>query len=288
MGKWLGALCVMSFLCGCHSTTTSQSGSLVVTTPVLEYFARQLTQGPEQPPVALAFQPQGKCLHEHQVSSQEIRTLCSARLVVAQGAGFEPFLQETMKQCPAVPVVELGNGCADLQVAGKADPHAWFGAAATDCLIHKLSMALQQQDTLRRTSIAANESKLRQQIKQTWDSLRLEYASLQNTPVISFHGAYGYLARELGMHVVASFGEEVEDATPSAQAVAELIAQARAQKVKLLLVGETESPDLAATVARETGVRVVPLLNMLEGLDTTDSFAYSHVLRLDLERITKQ
>jgi len=285
--KILSAVFTISFLTGCPSQKASEPGAIVVTTPVLQHFAQRLSSQVPQSKVTLAFTTQGKCLHEHQVSTDEIRTLCHARLVIAHGAGFEPFLRETMQQCPQVPVVEVASNCSDLKVAGHVDPHSWFGAASTDCMILQLSQALQNSDTLHRTQYQDNEKKLRAEIAQAWDSLHTQYASLRNLPVISFHGAYGYLARELGMQMVASFGEELEDITPSAQAVAELIAQAKSLHVKLLLVGATESPDLAATVARETGVRVVPLRNMMEGLDSTDDHAYEHALQDDLQKISR-
>ncbi|HSQ43137.1 MAG TPA: metal ABC transporter substrate-binding protein [Fibrobacteraceae bacterium] len=287
------ALALMA--CGNSKTPTPKSTSVVkpvgvvTTTPVLENLVRRIGHDVAGLKVSLAFQTHGKCLHEHQISTEEMRNLCSASLVVANGVNFEPFLDQAMRQCPQIPVVRVGDNCADMPATdGGTDPHAWFGSKNIDCMASNLTKALAQYDTLHATAYNANGEAVQKQLSDFWNTVHNGNASLRGLPVVSFHGAYNYLARELGMNMVATFGEEQEDVTPSAKQIAELISKIKAQKVSLLMLGENETPDLAAAVARETGVRVIRLRNMMEGLDTNDSQAYEHAIQDDISRLTGQ
>ena len=276
--------------CGAKKTmpVTAASLEIVATTPVLEQFVKRLGTGVPGLHTSLAFQTHGQCLHEHQVSTNEMRALCSAKLIVANGVNFEPFLDQAMRQCPQVPVVRVGDSCADLPThTGGADPHLWFGAKNVDCMVAHTALALATFDSAHAKIYGANDSLVRKQLASFWDSLRTQNANLRGVPVVSFHGAFGYLSRELGMNMVSSFGEELEDMTPSAQDIAQLIAKIRSEKVQMLFVAESENPSLAAAVARETGVKTVHLRNMMEGLDSTDLHAYENTIRDDVSRITK-
>jgi zinc transport system substrate-binding protein len=254
------------------------SHTIVVTTPVLQLFASQLVKGVPGVSVQRVFETEGHCLHDHQVSAQEMRVLCSAKLVLANGVGFEPFLQKAMAQCPRVPVVNVGDGCADFLLKDSiVDPHVWLGRGAV-CEVRALVRALSSRDQANSMQYLQSGKNLGESIDAAWDSASLQGAPLRGSAVVSFHGAFNYFARELGLNVVASFGEDAESPNPSAQQIAGLIQVIREKKVKALLLGLDESPALAESVSRETGVKILRMDNMLGPFAQGDSSAYARVL----------
>lgn len=284
---------------------------IVSTTPVLDHFVGRLTKGLPGVNHKLAIRTQGKCLHDHAISVDEIRTLCSASLIVANGLEFEPFLEKVLAQCPQVPVLHAFEGCPLISLeeekeehghdehheeqadhheeehnhAGEFDPHAWFGSKPVDCMLQNLSGAILKMDSTHKDSLLARAQVTRSEIQGFWDSLRVQYASLRDKDVVVFHSSYNYLMQELGIHAVASVSEEFEEASPSAKESAELIQSIRKHKVEILLAGESETPEIANMIAKESGARLVPMLTMLETMDSTDAHAYEHILAENLRRI---
>ena len=72
--------------------------------------------------------------------------------------------------------------------------------------------------------------------------------------VITSHDAFGYYARAYGVQFLAPQGVST-DSEPSAQDVARLIRQIRAEKIRALFVEQLASPRLLEQIARETGIR---------------------------------
>ena len=290
LNSLLAGLALCCLLCSCKDQPKAQPSvktiSVVATTPVIEHLVRRIAANHPEMRISLAFHTQGLCLHDHSVTTDEMRNLCSATLILANGDGFEPFLDKTLQQCPKIPVIRVGQGCADLPShEGGLDPHAWMGARGVECLITNSITALAKTDSLHRSLYQTNGAQVRTQISAFWKGVKTEDSLWKGVSAVSFHGSFQYLARELGMNMVASFGEEQEDASPSAQQIASLVQQIKAQQVKFLFLGENETPDLASAVARETGIRVVRLRNLMEELDSSDTQAYEHAIQDDIQRI---
>lgn len=284
------ALALLPILaCKDHSETTRTSRVIVSTTPVLDHFVGRLTKGLPEFSHKLAIQTQGKCLHDHAISMDEIRTLCNASLIVANGLGYEPFLEKALAQCPQVPVFHAFEGCSPLSLGkedhGEFDPHAWFGSKQVDCMLQNLSGALVKLDSTHKDSLLAKTKIARSEIQTFWAEAKSKYLALQGKEVVVFHSSYNYFMQEFGIHAIASVSEELEEATPSAKESAELIQAIEKQKVQILLAGESELPEIAHMIAKESGARLVPMLTMLETMDSTDTHAYEHILAENLRRI---
>jgi len=282
------ALTALGFASGlslsCQKEVTSSQKLVAVTTPVLELFTHEILQ--DSGKVTRVFDTQGHCLHDHQVSTNEVRTLCSANLVIASGAGFESFLAKTMQQCPSIPAVSVGDSCADVNTSdGLRDPHLWLGKSGVLCELAHLQTALIVAFPHDSVLYTQRSALLTLRLSQFWDSLQAANADLHGMPVVSFHGAFGYLARDLGLHVVASFGEAQEDMNPSAQQIANLVRSIRENHVRCLLLGTAESPALAESVARETHVKILRLQNMMEGFHSLHVDAYTQTIRDDVQML---
>lgn len=299
------ALALFSLLaCKEKSESAPTTRMIVSTTPVLDHFVGRLTKGLPGFSHKLAIQTQGKCLHDHAISMDEIRTLCNASLIVANGLEFEPFLEKALVQCPQVPVFHAFEGCSPLPLAeedhheehgdqhdedhhhgGEFDPHAWFGSKQVDCMLQNLSGALLKLDSTHKDSLLAKAKITRSEIQTFWTEAKSKYAALQGKEVVVFHSSYNYFMQEFGLHAIASVSEELEEATPSAKESAALIQTIEKHSVQILLAGESELPEIAHMIAKESGARLVPMLTMLETMDSTDPLAYEHILAENLRRI---
>ena len=89
--------------------------------------------------------------------------------------------------------------------------------------------------------------------------------------VVVSHAAFGYLTRRYRLEQIAVMGLAPE-AEPSPAALADIVRQARQRKVAAIFLEPLVSPRLAETLAREVGVRILPL-NPVEGLTTPEAKA---------------
>jgi zinc/manganese transport system substrate-binding protein len=73
--------------------------------------------------------------------------------------------------------------------------------------------------------------------------------------VITSHDAFGYLAAAYGVEFLAPVGWSTHS-EPSAAAVARLIRQIRAQRVRALFIENINDPRLMERIAQESGARI--------------------------------
>lgn len=258
---------------------------IVSTSPILDHLVMRTTHDLPNISHTTAIQTQGKCLHDHAISMEEIRTLCSASLVIANGLGYEPFLEQAMKQCPNVKVIYAFDSCSPMQARGEIDPHAWFGRNQVICAVGQIGKSIAEQTPTQKEAIGTLTSEAQKELSAFWDSTTQKYSRLRGNQVVVFHSAYNYLIKELGIEVVASISEETEEATPSAKETAKLIQTIRDKNIGILLAGQSELPEIANMVSKESGARLVPMPTMLEPMDTNDLHAYENTISENLRRI---
>jgi zinc transport system substrate-binding protein len=260
---------------------------IVSTSPILDHLVMRTTHGLSNFSHTTAINTQGKCLHDHAISMEEIRTLCGASLVVANGLGYEPFLQQAMKQCPNVEVIYAFDSCSTLQSNGEVDPHAWFGRNQVACAVGQIGKSIAAQAPNQKEAIQTLTARAQSELNGFWHSTAQKYAKLRGTQVVVFHSAYNYLIKEFGLEVIASISEETEETTPSAKETAKLIQTIRNKNISILLAGQSELPEIANMVSKESGARLVPMFTMLEPMDTNDQHAYENTILENMRRISQ-
>jgi ABC-type Zn uptake system ZnuABC Zn-binding protein ZnuA len=104
--------------------------------------------------------------------------------------------------------------------------------------------------------------------------------------LVTDHEVFGYFAAHYGFTVVGSVVPGLSTlAAPSAQELAALQDQIRAEEVKAVFVGNTVNPDLAEQLANDLGIQVVPLYS--ESLSAADGPAatYLDFMRYNVQAI---
>ena len=93
--------------------------------------AREVADGVPGIETDLLVQAQAGCPHDYMLAPRDLMKLASASVLVAVGKGFEPFLADVARECPKLPVLELGADIPRLDldpgVPGKEAGHAAAG-----------------------------------------------------------------------------------------------------------------------------------------------------------------
>jgi zinc transport system substrate-binding protein len=226
--------------------------------------------------------PMSGCLHDHTITTDDMKKLADADIVVANGAGMESFLEKIVGQYPGISVVQLSEGIELIKGDSEEgdNPHVWVSVSEAIKEVNNLGISLEKIDPahaeLYRKNTQAYVGKL-QMLRQRMHDVLSPY---KGKKIITFHEAFPYFAQEFGLEIAAVVARE-PGSEPSAKELADTIDIVRQAGIKALF-SEPQYPALAAqTIARETGARVYVLDPVVSGPDEMD--AYMNIMERNLE-----
>ena len=201
--------------------------------------------------------------HEFEASASTARAIADARLVIYNGAGYDPWAPRLLaaskgKSRDVIEVARLLN-----KKAGD-NPHFWYDATAMSAFASTLAGKMSELDTAHKSAYAergeafeASIARLRERIA----ALRSKHAG---TPVTATEPVFDYMAEALGLKMRNSrFQLAVMNGTePSAVAIAAFEKDLRTRGVKLLLYNTQTTQALAQrmrAIAMEAGVPVIAI-----------------------------
>ena len=224
--------------------------------------------------------PHVGCLHDYQLTAGDVRRLADADLLLVNGAGMEPFLGKVAQQSPGVRVVGVSEGIALLD----DNPHVWVSLEGARRQTENIAAALAAAAPDRADAFRANASAYNASLSALEEKMRAALAPYAGTPIVTFHEAFPYFARDFDLDLAGEIERE-PGAEPSARDLADTVKLVRERKVKALFA-EPQFPDKSAqVVARETGVRVYSLDPVVTGPSDPEEArgAYLRAMEKNLE-----
>ncbi len=213
------------------------------------------------------------CLHDYALTAADMKKLTGARLVVANGAGMESFLDTLSAGHPGITVVKLTDGIPLLQGPGNqaANPHVWVSIDGCIAEVRNLGRALAMADPAHGAWYAKNTAAYVAKLEALQETMQAALAPYKGREIITFHEAFPYFAREFGLRIAAVVERE-PGSEPSARELAATAELVRKNKAAALF-SEPQYPDVAArTIARETNARVYVLDPAVTGPDDYDAY----------------
>ena len=224
--------------------------------------------------------PHVGCLHDYQLTAGDVRRLADADILLVNGAGMEPFLGKVAQQSPKVRVVEVSEGIPLLD----DNPHVWVSLEGARRQTENIAAALAAAAPDRADAFRANASAYNASLSALEEKMRAALAPYAGTPIVTFHEAFPYFARDFDLDLAGEIERE-PGAEPSARELADTVKLVRERKVKALFA-EPQFPDQSAqVVARETGVRVYSLDPVVTGPSDPEEArgAYLRAMEKNLE-----
>ncbi len=197
-------------------------------------------------------------VHVYVPAPADARKIADANLIVINGLGLEGWLPRLVQlSSKKAPVVTATNGVAPLRLGSQADPHAWQSVANAKKYVANIRDALvavspadaelfgkKADDYLAKLDTLDRE--VRQAVAQIPQGKR---------KVISTHDAFGYIASAYGIQFIAPLGVSTESEA-SAQDIARIIEQIRAEKIPAVFLEKMSDPRLIRRISAETGARI--------------------------------
>ena len=206
--------------------------------------------------------------HVYQPTPADARLLGRAQLVVANGLGFEGWIDrlvaaagyrgELLVASDGVDRLHsAGHGKAAGHHGSSADPHAWQDLRNVRHYVMNIAAALARVDPAGAARYRANAAAYATRLDALDAEFRAAIGRLppQRRRVVTSHDAFGYLARAYGLRFEAPVGVST-DAEASAADVAALIRQIKHEGIPAVFLENISDPRLLERVRAETGARV--------------------------------
>lgn len=206
----------------------------------------------------------GEDAHMFAPAPADAAVVAKADVIVINGLGFEGWMDRLVQSVDAKGlVVTATRGVKVLEAhddpghdhGDEADPHAWQDARNGVVYAANMAEGFCKVDAARCADYRANAARYAARIKAVDDEIRALFAAIpeDRRRVITSHDAFGYFGQAYGVNFMAAQGVS-EDSEPSAQGIAKLISQIRAEKVSALFVESISDPRLLQQIGADAGV----------------------------------
>ncbi len=214
--------------------------------------------------------PAGVESHDYEPTPRDVVALTRARVIVYNGAGFEPWLRRLLPQLPG-PVVKI-NATDGLPIqrgtsggrAGPPDPHVWLDPVLAQRQVDLILAGLIRADPAVRAAYEPNAAAYKGRLGALHERIARTLGPCRKKVIVVSHAAFGYFAARYGLTQIAISGLEPSE-EPSPARMRDLLKVIRKHSVKVIYYETLVSPRVAAAIAREVGARTL-VLNPLEGL----------------------
>lgn len=252
---------------------------VVSTFSIISDFAKNV--GGERIALTTLVGPDGDA-HAYEPRPSDATAIRNADVVLANGAGFEGFLERLVNASGGTAsVAELTKGARLLRNSeeehdshegrdhddhnhghkhdhhGDFDPHAWQSVHNAQIYVNNIAEAFCAADQSGCASYRANAKSYGDKLKALDHDLK---TAVQQVPsdrrtLITSHDAFAYLGQEYGFQLLAPQGAST-DSEASAADIAVLIRQIKQQKASAIFLENVSNPRLIQQIARETGMKV--------------------------------
>lgn len=209
--------------------------------------------------------------HVFEPGVKQSAELAQADLLIANGLGFEPWLQR-LEDASGFKgkVIVASDGIAPLaaeegregeaheeEAEEGADPHAFQDLANTQIYVANIAKGLSEVAPVHAADFKANADELLAEIAALDRQLKADFAAIppERRRVLTSHDAFHYFGRAYGIEFVSVQGLSTE-AEPTAEDLVKVVRQARDGHLTAIFLENMSDPRLAETVAQESGVRM--------------------------------
>lgn len=226
-------------------------------------------------------EPQTGCLHDYQLTPQDMILLSHADVFIVNGGGIESFLTEVAAEYPELLILNAGEEIfsedAEEEQPHQAEDHhgenahAWMSISHYKQQVERICQGLMEADSDHGAYYRQNCDTYLEKISRVERKAEEVKEQAKGVPVVIFHEAYEYLAQELGMQVEGLLNLD-EERQVSAGETADIIRTIQDHQITLLLAEELYGRDLGEAVRQETGCRVYYLDTLVRGEVTEDAW----------------
>ncbi|MEK6795080.1 MAG: metal ABC transporter substrate-binding protein [Spirochaetota bacterium] len=292
MVKKIAAAAFAIICCSCDMKRNAHADILTSFFP-MQIFALNVTAGTDILPLLL-LPPELGCPHDYALTPGDVERLSTAKAVIINGTMESFITPEKMKAVnPLLRIIDVSkdvtllrdDGDAHEGHAGGYNPHTWVSPRIAAGQVRAMGRSLAVLYPEKAALLYANADRYAKRLDLLAAEMRSSFAALPSRDIITFHDAFAYFARDLGLSVVGVV--ELDPGTsPSAKHIMGIAALARRHGVRTIFA-EVQYPDaVARAVAAEANARILILDPVASGKNASPGY-YEAVMQRNAAVITE-
>lgn len=204
--------------------------------------------------------PQTGCLHDYQLTPEDMKLLETADIFVVNGLGMENFLDKVIEAHPDLKIIDASDSpkITPIMEDGKPNPHVWLNINYAIQQVKNISAKLSELDPTRADIYRRQTLDYVDELTILSDELQISLEALPTKEIVTLHNAFPYMASEFGLKIVAVIEREPET-EPTPQELAETIEKINSLPVKVIFTEPHSSAKAVETIAKETGAKIFEL-----------------------------
>lgn len=131
-------------------------------------------------------EPQTGCLHDYQLTPEDMKLLSTADVFIVNGGGIETFLTDVAKSYPDLQIIYGGENVEMLD----DNAHVWMNMEDYKIQVETIANKLAEADSAHASQYEANAEAYCGRIQVLCNRARALREQIQGEPVVIFHEAY--------------------------------------------------------------------------------------------------
>lgn len=222
--------------------------------------------------------PQTGCLHDYQLTPEDLITIEGADAFVVNGAGMEAFLDDVLKSQQDLKIIEASKGIELIKdESGEENPHVWVSVTNSIAQVRNIAEQLSLADPDNAEKYNSNADAYIAKLEALKEKMHASLDPISNRDIITFHEAFPYFAKEFNLNI-ADVIEREPGTAPTPKELEETINIIKSAKVKALFAEPQYEAAAAETIAKETDAKIYSLDPGVTG--EADETAYDDYLNI--------
>lgn len=250
-----------------------------------------------------ALLPIGADPHSYQPTPQDAARIAGSQVLIVNGMDYEHFIESLLENAGGErSLVTASDGIEPLELQTQADetesgadeeheagdPHMWLDPNLVIVYVENIREGLTHYDPEGAAEYQANADQYIAELQRldAWIAEQVAQIPAERRLLVTNHEALNYFAQRYGFTVVGTVVESFStDASPSAQQMAALIDQIKADGAPAIFLAAGDNTALAQQIAEETGVRVITDLHLESLTDGAPAGTYLDMLKHNVTQI---
>lgn len=283
--RWVLILVAVGLAACAQPADPQGAGALIVTVSIApqRYFVERIAG--EGVDVNVMVEP-GASPATYEPKPEQLAALSQSAAYFSIGVPFENvWLDRIAEANPEMPIVDTAAGIERVPIEahsheagadedhsddegddhdhaeGAPDPHIWLSPSLVKVQARTIAEALIDLDPDRQAAYEANLDAFLADIEDLEGTIEEALSGVESRKFLVFHPSWGYFAEDFGLEQVAI---EVGGQEPSARELAELIALAEEEEIRVVFAQPEFSAEDATTIAEEIGGEVIMVSPLAE------------------------
>ena len=235
-------------------------------------FTLNLLDGIDEVDVECMAEQSVGCLHDYTLTAKDAKLLSDARVLVINGGGMESFLDDAPRSVGSFNVidssVDIVSVCHDDHHEHEdhhhENSHIWLSPDKAKKQITNIKNGLIKELPEYEKQIEENYADYIKRLDSLEEEQRDVLLATKGLKTISFHGAFEYLALDLGFEICHTI-ESDEGYEPSAKVLASLSREIEKENIKALFIAPDYEGSAAEILKRETNTEIYTLNPIISG-----------------------